>query len=58
MPQDIRIPVGNGKISFYAKRNAPGLENQLGYDKTIQIGGVNVNAVSDTNPPKSQITHE
>ena len=51
VPQDIRIPVGNGKISFYAKRSNPILENQTGYDKTIQIGGVNVNATSDTNPP-------
>ena len=51
VPQDIRIPVGNGKISFYAKRDVPNLEDQTGYDKTIQIGGVNVNAVSDTNPP-------
>ena len=51
VPQDIRIPVGNGKISFYAKRNSPNLDNQTGYDRTIQIGGVNVNAASDTNPP-------
>jgi len=51
VPQDIRIPVGNGKISFYAKRDIPNLENQTGYDKTIQIGGVNINAVADTNPP-------
>lgn len=51
VPQDIRIPVGNGKISFYAKRNSPNSDNQTGYDRTIQIGGVNVNAASDTNPP-------
>lgn len=51
VPQDIRVPVGNGKISFYAKRNVPNLDNQTGYDRTIQIGGVNVNAPSDTNPP-------
>jgi hypothetical protein len=51
VPQDIRIPVGNGKISFYAKRDAPNLDNQTGYDRTIQIGGVNANPVSDTNPP-------
>ncbi|MFM7894496.1 MAG: type IX secretion system sortase PorU, partial [Flavobacterium sp.] len=55
VPQDIRIPVGNGKISFYAKRNSPNLENQTGFDRTIQIGGVNVNAVSDTNPPKVRL---
>ncbi|MFD2907362.1 type IX secretion system sortase PorU [Flavobacterium ardleyense] len=55
VPQDIRIPVGNGKISFYAKRDIPNLENQTGFDKTIQIGGVNVNATSDTNPPRVKL---
>ncbi|RAK22820.1 peptidase C25-like protein [Flavobacterium aquaticum] len=55
VPQDIRIPVGNGKISFYAKRNMPNLENQTGYDRTIQIGGVNVNAVADSSPPKVRL---
>ncbi len=55
VPQDIRVPVGNGKISFYAKRGVPNLEDQSGYDKTIQIGGVNVNAVSDTNAPTVQL---
>jgi hypothetical protein len=51
VPQDIRIPVGNGKISFYAKRDAPNLDNQTGYDRSIQIGGVNANPLTDTNPP-------
>ena len=55
VPQDIRIPVGNGKISFYAKRNQPVLENQSGFDRTIRIGGVNVNAVADTNPPRLRL---
>jgi hypothetical protein len=55
VPQDIRVPVGNGKISFYAKRDIPSLDNQTGYDKTIQIGGVNVNAPSDNNPPTVQL---
>lgn len=51
VPQDIRVPVGNGKISFYSKRNTPNLDNQTGFSRAIQIGGVNVNAPSDTNPP-------
>ena len=55
VPQDIRIPVGNGKISFYAKRNMPNLDNQSGEDRTIQIGGVNANAASDTNPPTARL---
>lgn len=55
VPQDIRVPVGNGKISFYAKRDLTNLDNQTGYDRTIQIGGVNVNAPTDSNPPTVQL---
>ena len=55
VPQDIRVPVGNGKISFYAKRDVPNLDNQSGYDKTIQIGGVNVNAPSDSTSPTVRV---
>ena len=51
VPQDIRIPIGNGKISFYAKRPGTQLEDQTGFDRTIQIGGVNVNAPTDNTPP-------
>lgn len=51
VPQDIRIPVGNGKISFYAKRNSPLLQDQTGYDSDIQIGGVNTSAPADNTPP-------
>jgi len=51
VPQDIRIPVGNGKISFYAKRNSPFLQDQTGYDTDIQIGGVNTSAPTDNTPP-------
>ncbi|WP_445710099.1 type IX secretion system sortase PorU [Flavobacterium sp.] len=51
VPQDIRIPVGNGKISFYAKRNVPFLEDQTGYNRDILVGGVNVSAPMDETPP-------
>ena len=51
VPQDIRIPVGNGKISFYSKRNSPNLENQTGFNTDIQIGGVNTSAPADNTPP-------
>ncbi len=50
VPRDIRIPIGNGKISFYAKRNQL-LENETGYDTTIKVGGINENAVVDNIPP-------
>ncbi len=51
VPQDIRIPVGNGKISFYAKTTGAILEDETGFDQTIQIGGVNTTATADTSPP-------
>ena len=50
VPRDIRIPISNGKISFYAKRNQL-LENQTGYDTSIKVGGINENAVVDNNSP-------
>ncbi|BCY28244.1 type IX secretion system sortase PorU [Flavobacterium okayamense] len=55
VPQDIRIPLGNGKISFYAKRNSPQLEDQTGYNLDIQVGGVNTSAGADTTPPSVQL---
>ncbi|MGV7105252.1 type IX secretion system sortase PorU [Flavobacterium sp. U410] len=51
VPQDIRIPLGNGKISFYAKSESPDLQDQTGYDLSIQVGGVNENASADSTPP-------
>lgn len=51
VPKDISIPIGNGKISFYAKRDGV-LENQNGVDTTIKIGGINANAPVDNLPPK------
>ncbi len=50
VPRDIRIPVGNGRISFYAKRNMI-REDKTGYDNTIRIGGINENAVADNTGP-------
>ena len=50
VPRDIRIPLDNGKISFYAKKTAQ-FENETGYDTSIKVGGINENAVADNNPP-------
>nr|WP_294788567.1 type IX secretion system sortase PorU [uncultured Flavobacterium sp.] len=54
VPRDIRIPVDNGKISFYAKKNSA-LENQTGYNNTIKIGGINENAPQDNISPKVKL---
>jgi Peptidase family C25 len=50
VPRDITIAVGNGKMSFYAKRNNI-LLDKTGHDTTIKIGGVNLNAPADNTPP-------
>ncbi|WP_159800478.1 type IX secretion system sortase PorU [Flavobacterium sp. MK4S-17] len=54
VPRDIKIPVGEGRISFYAKRDNI-LEDQTGYDATIKIGGVNENAAADNTPPRVRL---
>ena len=50
VPRDIRIPLGNGRISFYAKRNQL-LLDKTGYNTDIKIGGINTNAVADNTGP-------
>jgi len=50
VPKDIRIPIGNGRISFYAKRTNQ-LEDHTGYSEEVKIGGINENAPQDNTPP-------
>ncbi|AEH01531.1 type IX secretion system sortase PorU [Lacinutrix sp. 5H-3-7-4] len=51
VPRDIGIPVGYGKVSFYASRETP-LSDQTGATTTtLQIGGVNENAAEDNQGP-------
>ena len=54
VPRDIRIPVDNGKISFYAKRNQIKLD-KTGYNTDIKIGGINLNAVADNVGPRVKL---
>lgn len=51
VPRDIRVPVGNGKVSFYAQRVQPVFENQTGSNLDILVGGINENAPIDNTPP-------
>lgn len=54
VPRDIKIAEGNGRVSFYSKKNDI-LEDQTGYDLSIKVGGVNVAAEADTKPPRVRI---
>jgi hypothetical protein len=54
VPRDIAIPVGNGRISFYAKRNQI-LFDKTGYDTSIKIGGINESAAADNIAPKVKL---
>ncbi|MGM5470483.1 type IX secretion system sortase PorU [Flavobacteriaceae bacterium LMO-SS05] len=50
VPRDIGIPVGNGKVSFYANNEAT-LEDRAGASFAIQIGGIDENAAEDNTGP-------
>jgi hypothetical protein len=54
VPRDIRIPLANGRISFYAKKNQF-LENETGYNTNIKVGGINQNAVADNISPRVKL---
>ena len=50
VPRDIGVPVGNGKVSFYANSDTP-LEDHAGSSFVIQVGGINENAAEDNTGP-------
>ena len=50
MPRDIGVPVGRGRVSFYAQTTIP-LQDQAGANASIQIGGINEDAPEDNNGP-------
>ena len=54
VPRDIMIPVGNGRISFYGKRDQLLLDN-TGVDTNIKIGGINENAAEDNTGPQVKL---
>ncbi|GAK93004.1 hypothetical protein JCM19298_3492 [Nonlabens ulvanivorans] len=51
MPLDTQVPIGNGRISFYAKRNGV-QEDKNGYNLDVRIGGVNTAAPIDDIGPE------
>ncbi|AWI25577.1 type IX secretion system sortase PorU [Flavobacterium pallidum] len=54
VPRDIRVPLGNGRVSFYAKKTGQ-LVDQTGYDTTIKVGGINPNPVADEIAPRVKL---
>jgi hypothetical protein len=50
MPRDTQIPIGDGRISFYAQRNNAA-EDQTGVNLDVKIGGLNENAPTDNQGP-------
>ncbi|KEZ92007.1 type IX secretion system sortase PorU [Nonlabens ulvanivorans] len=51
MPLDTQVPIGNGRISFYAKRDGV-QEDKNGYNLDVRIGGVNTAAPADDIGPE------
>src|SRR5690606_36191552 len=52
VPKDIKTNIGNGKASFYAVNQSQHLDDYTGYNKDIQIGGINENAAEDNKSPE------
>jgi hypothetical protein len=50
MPRDTQIPIGDGRISFYAQRNNAA-EDQTGVNLDVKMGGLNENAPTDDQGP-------
>lgn len=50
VPKDIKIPVGTGRASFYAKTEQSNTD-RAGVNTQIRIGGINNNAPTDNTPP-------
>ncbi|TXE07298.1 type IX secretion system sortase PorU [Gelidibacter salicanalis] len=50
VPRDIGVPVGKGKVSFYAQTETP-LKDQAGANFDILVGGINRNATLDNTGP-------
>ena len=51
VPRDIGIPVGFGKVSFYASTESPISDQSGATTTTLQIGGINENAAEDNLGP-------
>ncbi len=54
LPKDTRIPVGNGRVSFYALRDNA-LEDQSGFSNDLLVGDINKNAPEDNQGPQIQL---
>lgn len=54
MPRDTSIPIGEGRISFYAQREGV-VEDQTGVNTDVIIGGLNENAPVDNLGPKIRL---
>lgn len=50
VPRDITIPVGNGRISFYAEKEGT-LEDHTGYSEELKVGELNEDAPIDNDAP-------
>jgi len=54
MPRDTQVPIGRGRISFYAKRTNI-KEDQNGYSQEVNIGGINRDAPQDDLGPEIEL---
>lgn len=54
VPKDIKMAVGHGRVSFYAKQNGV-LRDNRGYSNQILVGDLNKNAPEDNKGPEIEL---
>lgn len=51
VPKDIKMAIGEGKISFYASKDGQIIDDYSGANTSIKVGGLNNNAAEDNKSP-------
>lgn len=54
VPQDIQLQTGQGKISYYARKNNS-LTDAHGSETNLMVGGINPNAIADNTGPQIEL---
>lgn len=55
VPKDIKMAVGEGKISLYALKDGQIVDDYAGANTSIKIGGINNNAAEDNKAPEIKL---
>lgn len=55
VPKDIKMSIGEGKISFYAIKDGEVIDDFSGANTSVKVGGINNNAAEDNKAPEIKL---